>query len=113
MLKCLIPHLRNLRNGHQQLSPRCLVLDPATSKSVHQGQRGGDTSSSCSRDLADVMATQTLENFPKNPAVGISPLNLLRMTQTHPPSSQQLEATNVSQLSQPDGFNFQESQLID
>ena len=70
MLKRLVPSLRNLRNGNQQLSPRCLVLDPATLKSVHQGQRGGDTSSSCSGDSADVMTTQTLENFPKNPAVG-------------------------------------------
>ncbi|KAK3791822.1 hypothetical protein RRG08_026727 [Elysia crispata] len=72
MLKCSAQSLRNLRNGYEQLSPRCLVLDPATLKSVHQGQRGGDTSSSCSRSSADVMTTQTLENFPKNPAaVGI------------------------------------------
>ncbi|KAK3734243.1 hypothetical protein RRG08_049661 [Elysia crispata] len=113
MLKCSAPNLRNLRNGFQQLSPRCLVLDPATSKTVHQGQRGGDTFSSCSRDSADVITTQTLENFPKNPAVGISLLNLLRMSHSHPPSSQQLEAAEVSQLSQPGGLNVQGSHLID
>ncbi|KAK3781619.1 hypothetical protein RRG08_029283 [Elysia crispata] len=97
-------------NYHQGI----LVLDAATSKSVHQEQRVGDTSSSCSRDSADVMTTQTLENFPKNPAaVKVSPLNLLRMSQSHPPSSQQLEATEISQLSQPGGLNVQESHLVD
>ncbi|KAK3746929.1 hypothetical protein RRG08_030339 [Elysia crispata] len=105
MLKCSVPNLRNFRNEYQQLSLRCLVLDPVTLKSVLQDERGGGS--------ADVMTTETLENFPKDPAVEISPLKLLRMSQSHPPSSQQLEATEVSQLSQPGGLNVQESHLID
>ncbi|KAK3765727.1 hypothetical protein RRG08_026200 [Elysia crispata] len=74
---------------------KCLLLDPATSKSVHKGQRGGDTSSSSSRGSADAMTTKTLENFLKNPAVEIPPLNLLRTSQSQPPLSQQLEATGL------------------
>ncbi|KAK3788540.1 hypothetical protein RRG08_030241 [Elysia crispata] len=73
----------------------------------HQGQRGGNTSSSCTCDSADVMTTQTsCENSKPAADVAVTPIIIAATVNNR-------GLPELSQLSQAGRFNVQESHLID